>query len=76
MGLLLKNKQYFLENVFIIVDHYSSIYDNHIILGDFNIEPNSPILMLFMWSLNLFNIIKLNTSFKGNGTSRIFNSDK
>ena len=63
-----QNKQYFLENVFMIVDHYSSIYDNHIILGDFNMEPNSPILISFMQSLNLFNIIKSNTCLKGNGT--------
>ena len=40
-----QNKQYFLENLSMIVDHYSGIYDNHIILGDFNIEPNSPILI-------------------------------
>ena len=63
-----QNKQYFLENLSMIVDHYSSIYDNHIILGDFNMEPNSPILISFMQSLNLFNIIKSNTCFKGNGT--------
>ena len=63
-----QNKQYFLENLSMIVDHYSSIYDNSIILGDFNMEPNSPILISFMQSLNLFNIIKSNTCFKGNGT--------
>ena len=51
-----------------IVDHYSSIYDNLIILGDFNMKPDSPILISFMQSLNLFNIIKSNTCFKGNGT--------
>ena len=37
-----QNKQYFLENLTMIVDHYSSIYDNHIILEDFNLEPDSP----------------------------------
>ena len=63
-----QNKQYFLENVSMIVEHYSSIYGNHVILGGFNIEPNSPILTSFMESLNLFNIINLNTSFKGSGT--------
>ena len=51
-----------------IVDHYSSIYDNHKIPGDFNMEPISPILIKFMQFLNLFNIIKSNTCFKGNGT--------
>ena len=63
-----QNKQYFLENVSMIVDHYSSIYDNHIILRDFNMEPNSPILISFMKSLNLFNIITSNTYFKDNAT--------
>ena len=52
-----------------IVDHYSSIYYNHIFLGDFNIELNSPILASFMQSLNLFDIIKSNTCFKGSFTS-------
>ena len=63
-----QNKQYFLENLYMSVDHYLSIYDNHIILRNFNMEPNSPILILFMRSLNLFNIIKSNTCFKGSGT--------
>ena len=49
-----------------IVDHYSSVNDNHIILGDFNMEPNSPTLISIMQSLKLFNIIKSNTCFKGN----------
>ena len=40
-----QNKQYFVENISIIVDHYSSIYDNHKIPGDFNMEPSSPILI-------------------------------
>ena len=63
-----QNKQYFLDNLTMIVDHYSSIYDNHIILGDFNLEPDSPILISFTQSLNLFNIIKSNTCFKWQGT--------
>ena len=51
-----------------IVDHYSSIYDNRIILRDFDLEPESPILISLMQSSNLFNIIKSNTCFKGHGT--------
>ena len=64
-----QNKQYFLENLSMTVDHYSSICDNHIIVGDFNMEPNSPTLISCMQSLYLFNIIKSHTYFKGNGTS-------
>ena len=63
-----QNKQYLLDNLTMIVDHYSSIYDNHIILGDFNLEPDSPILISFTQSLNLLDIIKSNTCFKGHGT--------
>ena len=63
-----QNKYYLLENVSMIVDHYSSIYENHMFLGDFNMEPNSPILISFMHSLNLFNIIKPNTCLKGDDT--------
>ena len=51
-----------------IADNYSSIYGNHIILGYFNMEPNSSILISFIQSFNLFNIIKSNTCFKGDGT--------
>ena len=64
----MQNKQYFLDNLTMIVDHYSSIYDNRIILGDFNLEPDSLISISFMQSLNLFNIIKSNTCFKVHGT--------
>ena len=64
----MQNKQYFLENLSMIVDHYLSTDDNHIIVGEFNMEPNSPALISCMQSLNLFNIIKSNTCFKGNGT--------
>ena len=51
-----------------IVHHYFSIYGNHIILGNFIMEPNNPVLTSFMQSLNLFNLIKSNTYFKQDGT--------
>ena len=57
--------QYFLENLSLIIDHYSRICDNHIILGDFNMEPK---LAWFMHSFNFHNLIKLNTCFKGSGS--------
>ena len=64
---LVQNKQYFSENSSRVVDHYSSICEC-IIPGDFNMEQNSLMLISFMQSLSLFNIIKSNTCFKGNGT--------
>ena len=63
-----QNKQYFLENLSEIIDHFSSIYDNYIILGDFNMEPSDSMLKTFMSSHNLFNSIKSNTCFKGRGS--------
>ena len=63
-----QNKQYFLEKLSEIIDHFSSIYDNYIILGDFNMEPSDSILKTFMQSHNLFNLIKSNTYFKGRGS--------
>ena len=63
-----QDSQYFLENLSLIIDHYSSIYDNHIILGDFNMEPKNPKLASFMHSFNLCNLIKSNTCLKGSSS--------
>ena len=63
-----QNKQYLLGMLSEIIDHFSSIYDNYIILGDFNMEPSDSILKTFMQSHNLFNLIKSNTCFKGRGS--------
>ena len=52
----------------LIIDHYSSICDNHIILGDFDMEAKNPKLASFMHSFNLYNLIKSNTCFKGSGS--------
>ena len=65
---LAQNKQYLLENLSSIVDHYLSIHDNHIILGDFNMQHNRPILISFMQSLNLLNAMKSNICLKENRT--------
>ena len=62
------NNQIFLDNSSSIADHYSSIYDNYIFLGDFNMEPNFPTLRSFMQLFNLFNLIETNTCFKGKGS--------
>ena len=62
------DSQYFLENLSLIIDHYSSIYENNVIPGDFNMEPKNPKLASFMHSFNLYNLIKSNTCFKGTGS--------
>ena len=50
------------------MDFYSQDYDNKAMLGDFNLEPSSPSIVLFMNNQNLFNLEKSNTSFKGKGS--------
>ena len=51
-----------------IIDHNFGIYDNCIILGGDSMEPGDSLLNVFMQSHNLFNLIKPNTCFKGNGS--------
>ena len=63
-----QNKQYFLGKLLEIIEHYSSIYDNYIILGDFNMKPSDSVLNAFMQSHNLFNLIKSNTCFEWRGS--------
>ena len=43
-----QNNEYILENLLLIADHYSNIYDNYISLGDFNMETNYPALTSIM----------------------------
>ena len=43
-----QDSQYFLENLSLIIDHYSSIYDKHMILRDFSMEPKNLKLASFM----------------------------
>ena len=61
------SSQYFLESLSDIIDYYSNIYDNHIVIGDFNLEPSQECLKTFMETHNYFNLIKTNTCFKGPG---------
>ena len=51
-----------------VIDSYSGLYDNHIVLGDFNLDPSHTQLSAFMEHYNYYSFIKNNTSFKGNGS--------
>ena len=62
-----QNCQYFQDSLHNIIDLYSSIYDNHIVLGDFNMGPSDTQLSVFMEHYNYYNLIKNNTCFKGDG---------
>ena len=50
-----------------IIDYYSNVYDNHLVIGDFNLEPSQMYLETFMETRNYFNLITNNTWFKGPG---------
>ena len=63
-----QNCQYFLDSLHNIIDFYSGVYDNHIMLGDFNIDPSHTQLSAFMEHYNYYNLIQNNTCFKGDGS--------
>ena len=59
----------FLSNLSSALDFYSRSYDNFIVAGDFNLEPDNEVLKNFMDANNLFNLVKEKTCFKtANGT--------
>ena len=62
------NSQYFLDSLSDIIDYYSNVYDNHIVIGDFNLEPSQMYLKTFLETHNYFNLVKNNTCFKGPGS--------
>ena len=52
-----------------MIDYFSVNYDNHAIIGDFNLDPSTVLLKHFMNNNALYNLINVNTCFKGKGTS-------
>jgi len=58
-----QNIAYFLENVYESILFYSK-YENIIIMGDFNLEPDNPELAYFMESNSLYNHMKSKTCWK------------
>ena len=61
------NSQYFPDSLSDIIDYYSNVYDNHIVIGDFNLEPSQMYLKTFMKTHNYYNLVK-NTCFKRPGS--------
>ena len=60
------NNQYFCNSLSKLLDFYSSIYDNKVVFGDFNLEISHPVMLSFMSNENFINLVKGNTYFKGN----------
>ena len=48
------NSQYFLDSLSDIIDYYSNVYDNHIVIGDFNLEPSQMYLGRYYGNSQLF----------------------
>ena len=63
-----QNFQYFLNSLHNIIDFYSDVYGNHIVLGDFHMDPSHTQLSAFMEHYNYWNLTKNNTCFKGDGS--------
>ena len=60
---------FFMHSLTKIMDHFATEYDNHLIMGDFNMEPNNRMFKGFVDSNNLTNLVKTNTCFKRKGSS-------
>ena len=63
-----QKSEYFLNELDKMSDYFSVSYDNHVIMGDFNLEPSTVLLKHFMNKNAFYNLIKVSTSFKGKGT--------
>ena len=55
----------FLDSLTNLIDLFSSSYDNFILMGDLNSQPNDSIRKDFMEANRFINLIKSNTCFKG-----------
>ena len=63
-----QDSRFFRHSLTEIIDHFATKYDNHLIMGDFNMEPNNRMFKSFLDSNNLTNLIKTNTCFKRKGS--------
>ena len=63
-----QKSEYFFNELDKMINYYSVSYDNHVIAGDFNLEPSTARLKHFMNNNALYNLIKVNMCFKGKGT--------
>ena len=59
-----QNVKYFLDNISTVIDFYSTTYENIIVIGDFNITPDSPEISALMSDYGLYNLINTPTCFK------------
>ena len=63
-----QNSENVLNSLTKIIEYFAKTYGNHLIFGDFNLEPTDSALMRFLDSNSLTNLIKTKTCFKGKGS--------
>ena len=63
-----QKSEYFLNELDKMIDYSSVSCENHVIIGDFNLEPSTRLLKHLMNSNVLYNLIKMNTHFIDKGT--------
>ena len=56
------------EHLADLLDFCSMQYGNEVVLGDFNLTPNNPIMLDFLNYYDFTNLIKRNACFKGDGS--------
>lgn len=62
-----QNLKYFIDNLTLVIDYYSNIYENIVILGDFNTTPCDTEVSSFMSEHGLYSLINEPTCFKSVG---------
>ena len=60
-----QDNEFFLNSLTVILDHFTKVYENYLIMADFNLEPHDKRSRYFLNSNNLVNLVKDNTCFKG-----------
>lgn len=60
----LQNLRLFLDEITKVLDHYSALYENLLIFGDFNEEPSNRNMLNFLESFSLKSLINEPTCFK------------
>ena len=63
-----QNREFLLNSLANIIDHFTKRFDNYIIIGDFNLEPSNTTLKYFLDSNGLHYLIKGHTCFQGKGS--------
>ena len=59
-----QNLDYFLSSITSLLDHYLTIYEDFVVMGDFSVNESNPVMETFLNQHNCKNIIKNKTCYK------------